>query len=289
MSVTAGGIATTIGSTETTSITATATATVSTAANSSSSSAGGATSASSSAEAGPSTTSTVGTGGTGSIGTDCEGGKVVHFVYFVESDATYSESQHADIEAQAYNFQQYWYEQLGVTFYLNDPVVDVIEADHDSSWYLNTPDGIHSDQRWYRLGNVKNEVYAKLGISNFDSNHRVVNYPTTRHDGRVGANFGGAWMDGDDLTCMAEPNGVNYPYDDGNAAHCLGHVAHEFGHVLGLGHQGPQNDCMQFGFYMSSNGGEMCDFSPDNVAQIRSESNNDGWFEAEPGETCRGM
>jgi hypothetical protein len=217
----------------------------------------------------------------------CSNGKVVHHIYFVEADATFSESQRADIERQAFAFQAFWYEQLGVTFYLNDPVVEVIEADEDADWYLTTPDGIHNDPRWYRLGNVKNEVYRKLGIRNFDPNHRVVNYPTSRNDGRVGGNFGGAWMDGDDLTCLAN-NGLNFPYSDSNSAHCMGHVAHEFGHILGLGHQGPQSDCMQFGFY-TDDPNDLCSFSPDNVAQILAEPDNDGWLEAQPGQTCRGV
>lgn len=222
-------------------------------------------------------------------GTDCQGGKVVHFVYFVEADQPYMESQRDDIETQAYAFQQYWYEQLGVTFYLSEPVVDVIEADHDGQWYVDTPDGIHGDSRWYRLGNVKNEVHAELGIRDFDPDHRVVSYPTSRHDGRVGANFGGAWMDGDDLTCMSgQAGGVNWPYEGGTSAHCLGHVAHEFGHVLGLQHEGPDTDCMQFGFYNDSGGSGMCSFSMDNVAKILAEPDNDGWFEALPGDTCRG-
>ena len=225
-------------------------------------------------------------GGT-SDGCDCTG-KVVHFVYFVEADATYEERRQMDIEQQAYAFQRYWHEQLGVTFFLNDPVVDVIEAEHDADWYLNTPDGVHGDQRWYRLGNVKNEVYRKLDIRDFDPDHRVVNYPTSRHDGRVGGNFGGAWMDGDDLTCMAgEHGGVNFPYDDGGDAHCLGHVVHEFGHVLGLGHEGPRDDCMQYGFYNSSGGSGMCSFSDANVAKILADRGNDGWFEATPGQRCR--
>jgi hypothetical protein len=218
---------------------------------------------------------------------DCMGGKVVHFVYFVEADQTYSESQHADIERQAFIFQEYWYEQLGVTFYLNQPIVEVIEADHDSQWYLETADGIHNDERWYRLGNVKKEVYGKLGIGDFDPNHRVVNYPTTRHDGRVGGNFGGAWMDGDDLTCIGD-DGPTYPYDDGSAAHCLGHPAHEFGHILGLDHEGPDTDCMQYGFYLSTVPG-MCEFSAANVQKILDDPDNDGWFEALPGETCSGL
>ncbi len=219
---------------------------------------------------------------------DCEGGKVVHFVYFVEADEPFSEAQRADVEEQAFRFQQYWYDQLGVTFYLSHPVVDVIEADHEADWYLTTPDGVHgSDERWFRLGNVKNEVYEKLGIENFDADHRVVNYPTTRHDGHVGGNFGGAWMDGDDLTCIAD-NGFNFPYDDGNSAHCTGHVAHEFGHVLGLDHQGPNDDCMQFGFY-TDDPNDLCSFSEDNVAQILAEPDNEGWFDALPGETCVGL
>lgn len=215
----------------------------------------------------------------------CQGGKVVHFVYFVEQDAQYSATDYANIENQAYDFQQYWYEQLGVTFYLSDPVVDVIEADHDSAWYVETPDGIHGDSRWYRLGNIKNEVYQKLGISDFDPDHRVVNYPTKRYDGRVGGNFGGAWMDGDDLSCL--PDGVNYPFGD-SSAHCMGHVVHEFGHVLGLPHTGPSTDCMRHGFYNSTGGSGMCSFSSDNVSDILHDDDNEGWFEALPGEICKG-
>lgn len=227
-----------------------------------------------------------GAGGSGGA-PNCQGGKVVHFVYFVEKDAAFSESQRDDIEEQAFRFQKFWFDQLGVTFYLNHPVVDVIMADHDADWYLSTPDGIHgTDERWFRLGNVKNEVYEKLGIQNFDPDHRVVSYPTSRHDGRVGGNFGGAWMDGDDLTCLAD-NGFNYPYDDDNSAHCTGHVAHEFGHVLGLDHEGPNDDCMQYGFY-TDDPNDLCSFSSANVAKILATSANTGWFEAKPGETCVG-
>lgn len=67
----------------------------------------------------------------------------------------------------------------------------------------------------------------------------------------------------------------------------MGHVAHEFGHILGLDHQGPQSDCMQFGFY-TNDADELCSFSPDNVSQILQSSNNQGWFDAVPGETCHG-
>lgn len=215
----------------------------------------------------------------------CTAEKVVRFVYFVEKDAAFDERKKKDIEAQALKLQQFWYDQLGKTFFLSDPIVNVVEGKQNSSWYIATPDQIHDDNRWYRLGNIKTEVYDKLGIVDFDPNTRVVNYVTTRSDGKVGANFGGAWMDGDDLTCM--PSGVTYPFPDQVAAHCLGHVAHELGHVFGLGHKGAPEDCMQFGFYNNTNGTEMCGFGQDNVNEMLALEANKGWLEAKPGDSCK--
>lgn len=210
---------------------------------------------------------------------------VVRFVYFIEQGESFDQARYDAIIEQAFNMQQYWYEQFDGTFYLYNNIVDVIYADHEPNWYLTQNDGIHGDQRWYRLGNIKNEVFRKLDINNFDSQVRVVNYPTTRSDGKVGANFGGAWMDGDDLGCLVgENNGFNYPYPDGIAAHCAGHVAHEFGHVFGLEHSGPDNDCMQWGFYDYLNSGQMCDFFEDNRNIVKNRSQNQPFLIAEPGQ-----
>ena len=214
----------------------------------------------------------------------CFDKKFVRFVLFVEKDQEYNQEEYDRLIEFAFSFQQYWFEQLGATFFLHDPAVTVINGDNDSQWYVDTPDGIHSDSRWYRLGNIKNEVYQKLGIDDFNISQRIVNYPKTQHDGRVGANFGGAWMDGDDLACI--PNGTNYPFNPGTPAHCMGHVAHEFGHILGLDHEGPDTDCMQFGFYNNSGGDGMCSFSRENVRKILNTEANDNWFNAKPGDTC---
>jgi hypothetical protein len=96
------------------------------------------------------------------------------------------------------------------------------------------------------LGNMKKEVYATLGINDFDPYHRVVNFPIGRYQGRVAANFGGAWMDGDDLTCIVD-GGFTFEFSC-DPMHCLGTLLHEFGHVLGLEHTGPEEDCMFVGF-----------------------------------------
>lgn len=210
---------------------------------------------------------------------------VVRFVYFIEQGQPFEQATFEALRQHAFAMQLYWYEQFGGTFYLYDQVVDVIYAEHAPDWYLNTPDNIHNDPRWYRLGNVKSEVYQKLAIENFDSQTRVISYPTTRHDGRVGANFGGAWMDGDDLSCLLGANsGYNFPYDEQGPAHCMGHVAHEFGHVFGLDHTGLDTDCMRYGFYINSNNGELCDFGEDNRNIVQNNSNNAAFLRAEPGQ-----
>jgi hypothetical protein len=43
---------------------------------------------------------------------------------------------------------------------------------------------------------------------------------------------------------------------------------------------------MRYGFYNNTGGEGMCDFSPENAAQILSNLDNVGWLEARPGEAC---
>ncbi len=60
-------------------------------------------------------------------------------------------------------------------------------------------------------------------------------------------------MDGDDVTCI-DGDQPTVPYAADYPANCLMTVAHELGHVYGLGHQGEDHYCMQFGFYQYLNG-----------------------------------
>jgi hypothetical protein len=92
-------------------------------------------------------------------------------------------------------------------------------------------------------------------------------------------------MDGDDLSCIAD-NGETYPYDDLNPAHCLGHVVHELGHVFGLAHTGPNDDCMRWGFYDDTGTPRMCFFDDANRAQILAEPANAGFLTEGNGVAC---
>jgi hypothetical protein len=61
-------------------------------------------------------------------------------------------------------------------------------------------------------------------------------------------------------------------------------VAHELGHIFGLTHGGPDDDCMQFGFYRYVNQATTCQFSAENRSIIINDPQNQGWLSAKPGD-----
>lgn len=207
---------------------------------------------------------------------------VLRLVYFVEADREFDPEAVAAIEKQAELLQEYWFEQFGGTFRLPAGGVDVVYGDHPSTWYDVTPAG--DDDRWNRLTNIRDEVGRKLRLTDGSNADRVLTYPDARIDGRVGANrYEGAWLDGDDISCVTgivetTPYTVDYP------AGCLATVAHELGHVYGLGHAGPDEDCMQFGFYHYASGEALCEFSTENRKLVQADPRNEGWLDAKPGD-----
>lgn len=210
------------------------------------------------------------------------GAEILHIVYFIEQDQDFDPDSLALIAEQADRLQQFWYDQFDGTFYLSASGVEVVYGDHDAAWYDSTVNG--DDPRWYRLMNLRSEIGAKLNLDPADHSVRIVAYPSGRIDGRVAANrYGGAWMDGDDIGCIdgrvtSTPYTLNYP------ANCLATVAHELGHIYGLGHQGEERDCMQYGFYQHVVGKKLCEFSEANRSQVIGDSNNQGWLSAKPGD-----
>jgi len=209
---------------------------------------------------------------------------VMRFVYFVESDQTFDPADIELIEQQSVALQQFWFDQFGGTFFLPTGGVEVVFGDNPAAWYDEQEIG--DDSRWYRLMNIQAEVQSKLGIDWADE-VRLVTYPRARIDGRVGANrYSGAWMDGDDLSCISGRVST-VPYSIDFPANCLATVAHEMGHVYGLGHVGAETDCMQFGFYTylsQADDNAVCRFSPENRRLIIDDERNIGWLDAIPGD-----
>lgn len=206
-------------------------------------------------------------------------------VVFVEQGQVFRQSYMTDVRNHLFKIQSKWYNEFGGTFALANPPVIRINADHPLSYYTNTPDGIHgSIQRWFRLGNMKNEVFRKLGLKTVnrgDETTRLVVYPVAQSDGKVGQNYGGVWMDGDDLRCIG--SGTNtFPFDRNGPASCLGHVSHELGHTFGLAHTGSNTDCMVQGFYRATIPSQReCSFGAENRAEVQRKNSN--WLKEIPG------
>jgi hypothetical protein len=121
--------------------------------------------------------------------------------------------------------QRYYRQELGKTFTLNDPVVEVVNGDHPRSWYENTPNG--SECYWWVVFNMQQELMRKLSLRAPDS--RWVNVGEISAEASCsGGGGGGGWviLSGHDADGAA---GINGPM---NRWH--GGMVHELGHAFGL-------------------------------------------------------
>lgn len=241
-------------------------------------------------------------------------------IIFVEKGTRLIPRQmHRAVLQQLRFVQQEFFSNFGATFELDRSPVRIVSADHPGDYYENTISsaipGNSRVHRFWRLENIREEVIRKLQL---DDEVRVLVYPTSKRDGKVGAYVNtpigqGAYMDFDDLTCRYN-GGESTPFGDGTESvsninslfwdgnqnawseelfltvtyfdillsHfyfqvCGAHELHELGHVFGLSHEGPSDDCMQFGFYKDfapSSG--VCKFSQSNRDKVR--RTQSGWL-----------
>jgi hypothetical protein len=140
------------------------------------------------------------------------------------------------VEAQAFYKQQ-----LGVTFKLNNPIVEVLVGEHVKNWYETTPNG--GDKYWWSATNAQREVARRLGLSIPDKRWMVVSEVSAEGDGAGGGASGG-WV----LLCGHDADGgAAYPT---NKARWIGGMVHELGHAFGLPDStSTDGTCMSASFY----------------------------------------
>jgi hypothetical protein len=122
--------------------------------------------------------------------------------------------------------QRYYRQELGKTFTLNDPVVEVVGGDQPRSWYENTPNG--GDRYWWAVTNMQNELARKFGLNNPDSRWLNVGEISAEGEGAGGgASPGWVVLSGHDADGAAGTSGqsMNRWY---------GGMVHELGHAFGL-------------------------------------------------------
>ena len=141
------------------------------------------------------------------------------------SDVAFDQRYPDGIAAVMVEAQRYYKQELGVTFKLNDPVVEVVTGDQVRSWYENTP--ACGEKYWWTVCNMEAELQRKFGLTEPDP--RWINVGEISAEGEgAGGGGGGGWviLSGHDADGAA---GIN-----GDMNRWYGGMVHELGHAFGL-------------------------------------------------------
>ncbi|WP_329213650.1 RICIN domain-containing protein [Streptomyces sp. NBC_01485] len=152
--------------------------------------------------------------------------KTVRVYWLKPSDVAFDQRYPDGIANVMREAQRYYRQELGKTFTLNSPVVEVVNGDHPRSWYENTPNG--GDRYWWTVTNMQNELTRKFGLNNPDSRWLNVGEISAEGEGAGGgANTGWVILSGHDADGAAGTSGepMNRWY---------GGMVHELGHSFGL-------------------------------------------------------
>ncbi|GGN11374.1 hypothetical protein FHR83_003436 [Actinoplanes campanulatus] len=151
--------------------------------------------------------------------------RTVRAYWLRPTDVAYDQRYVDGIATVMREAQSYYRQELGKTFTLNNPVVEVVNGDHPRSWYENTPNG--NECYWWVVFNMQQELMRKLSLRAPDS--RWVNVGEISAEASCsGGGGGGGWviLSGHDADGAA---GINGPMN-----RWYGGMVHELGHAFGL-------------------------------------------------------
>jgi hypothetical protein len=154
--------------------------------------------------------------------------KSVRFVYLVSSDRAENPAYTAAIQMAALNIQTWYKKQLGTTFLINNPVVEIAYSNKNATWFYANPNGNNPDNWGYN--NTYDEVHRLLNTQFNDPDFIWVIYS----DGPGNSGRGGSGvciMPEDDLLGLTgqhpEQKEIN---------RWIAGLGHEIGHAFGLSH-----------------------------------------------------
>jgi hypothetical protein len=158
-------------------------------------------------------------------GTQDPAEKTVRVWLLRPSDVPYDQRYPDGIANVMREAQRYYRQELGKTFRLADPVVQVVTGEHVKSWYENTPNG--SDRYWWAVFNMQQELLRRFDVKAPDS--RWLNVGEVIAEGQgAGGGGGGGWV----ILCQHDADGaagLNGPMN-----RWYGGMVHELGHAFGL-------------------------------------------------------
>ncbi|MDQ7908236.1 cellulose-binding domain-containing protein [Phytohabitans sp. ZYX-F-186] len=151
--------------------------------------------------------------------------RTVRVYWLKPTDVAYDQRYPDGIANVMREAQRYYRQELGRTFTLNNPVVEVVNGDHPRSWYENTPNG--NECYWWVVFNMQQELMRKLSLRAPDP--RWINVGEISAEASCsGGGGGGGWviLSGHDADGGA---GINGPMN-----RWYGGMVHELGHAFGL-------------------------------------------------------
>ncbi|MCF6473806.1 cellulose-binding protein, partial [Nonomuraea sp. MG754425] len=173
----------------------------------------------------------------------------VRVFWLKPSDVAYDQRYPDGVAKVMQEAQRFFGRQLGKTFTLNDPIVEVVNGDQPRSWYENTPNC--GEKYWWSVCNMQAELRRKFGLGAPD--RRWVNVGEVSAEGEgAGGGGGNGWviLSGHDADGAA---GINGPMN-----RWYGGMVHELGHAFGLPDAtSTDGTCMSASFYSYPN----CTFS----------------------------
>jgi ricin-type beta-trefoil lectin protein len=151
--------------------------------------------------------------------------KTVRVFWLRPSDVPFDQRYPDGISRVVVEAQNYYREELGKTFRLNTPVVEVIVGDQVKSWYENTPNG--PERYWWSVFNMQNELKRKKGLG--DPDNRWLNVGEISAEGPgAGGGGGNGWV----ILCQHDADGA--AGIGGSMNRWYGGMVHELGHAFGL-------------------------------------------------------
>lgn len=214
----------------------------------------------------------MGTGGTTVVdggapdtgGTATPGQKTLRVFWVVPTDVAFDQKYVDGIGKVVLEAQKYYLAELGKTFKLNDPIVEVVTGEHPANWYRTT--AIGGDSTWYTVENMQAELKRRFSLNEPDSRWKIV--AEISADGSGGGGNGWVTLTKHDADGAAgnrtEPMSRWY-----------GGMVHEMGHMFTLPDSSSTDGTpMSASFYDYPN----CHFSAAQKNTILNASQNSGFL-----------
>ena len=154
--------------------------------------------------------------------------RTVRVFWLKPTDVAFDPSYPNGIAGVMQEAQRFYKQQLGKTFTLNTPVVEVVDGQHDTNYYINNDCDPNGDRYWCVVFNMQAELEQRFGLNDPDSRWLMVGEVSAEDVGNSGGGGSPGWviLSGHDADGAAGKNGpMNRWY---------GGMVHELGHAFGL-------------------------------------------------------